>query len=226
MPFKSKKQETYLKINEPKVYKKWKRDYKNGGVNLQIPGVNLNMTESDVTATVQDGPTWAQINKPFSQKGDASILIEQELNVTDDGRVSLKAWDREGTGGAGAEVTFQNENLSVTGGRSNKENYVGVEGRIPFNGGGLAEKLKEEASDSAEKDFRASTGKIKDGKWVPHKKIKEKREKMWIPKDADIEDAYQPLNKGGMVGCPMDGAIMKGGTKIKPNRYKNGKREV
>ena len=37
MPFKSKKQETYLKINEPKVYKKWKRDYKNGGVNLQNP---------------------------------------------------------------------------------------------------------------------------------------------------------------------------------------------
>ena len=69
-------------------------------------------------------------------------------------------------------------------------------------------------------------GKIKDGKWVPHKKIKEKREKMWIPVDADIEDAYQPLNEGGMVGCPMDGAIMKGGTKIKPNRYKNGKREV
>ena len=92
MPFKSKKQETYLKINEPKVYKKWKRDYDKGGVNLQIPGVNLNMTESDVTATMQDGPTWAQINKPFSQKGDASILVEQELNVTDDGRVSLKAW--------------------------------------------------------------------------------------------------------------------------------------
>ena len=44
MPFKSKKQEAFLKINEPKVYKKWKRDYKNGGVNLQIPGVNLNMT--------------------------------------------------------------------------------------------------------------------------------------------------------------------------------------
>ena len=165
MPFKSKKQETFLKINEPKVYKKWKRDYKNGGVNLQIPGVNLNMTESDVTATMEDGPTWAQINKPFSQKGDASILVEQELNVTDDGRVSLKAWDREGTGGAGAEVTFQNENLRVTGGRSNKENYVGVEGRIPFN-------------------------------------------------------------EGGMAGCPMDGAIMKGGTKIKPDRYKNGKKEV
>lgn len=32
MPFKSKKQETYLKINEPKVYKKWKRDYDKGGV--------------------------------------------------------------------------------------------------------------------------------------------------------------------------------------------------
>ena len=121
MPFKSKKQETYLKINEPKIYKKWKKNYKDGGL---------------------------------------------------------------------------------------------------------------EASEQAEEDFRASAkllykhGKIKDGKWVPHKKIKEKREKMWIPKDADIEDAYQPLNKGGMVGCPMDGAIIKGGTKIKPNRYKNGKREV
>lgn len=115
MPFKSKKQETYLKINEPKIYKKWKKNYKNGGF---------------------------------------------------------------------------------------------------------------EASEQAEKDFRAWTGKIKDDKWVPHKKIKEKREKMWIPKDVDIEDAYQPLNKGGMVGCPMDGAIIKGGTKIKPDRYKHGKREV
>ena len=37
MPFKSKKQETYLKINEPKVYKKWKNDYDEGGVNLQNP---------------------------------------------------------------------------------------------------------------------------------------------------------------------------------------------
>jgi hypothetical protein len=32
MPFKSKKQETFLKINEPKVYKKWKRDYNEGGM--------------------------------------------------------------------------------------------------------------------------------------------------------------------------------------------------
>ena len=27
MPFKSKKQRTYLKINNPKLYKKWKRKY-------------------------------------------------------------------------------------------------------------------------------------------------------------------------------------------------------
>ena len=163
MPFKSKKQEAFLKINEPKVYKKWREDYRNGGVNLQIPGANVNMTEEDVTATVHDGPTWAQINKPF--KGDASFLVEQEIDVSDDGRVSLKAWDREGRGGAGAELTFQNENLRVTGGRSNKENYVSVEGRIPFN-------------------------------------------------------------EGGMAGCPMDGAVIKGGTKIKPERYTHGKRKV
>jgi lauroyl/myristoyl acyltransferase len=115
MPFKSKKQETYLKINEPKVYKKWKKNYKDGGL---------------------------------------------------------------------------------------------------------------EASEQAEEDFRASTGKIKNGKWVPHKKIKENRKKMLTPKDLDIKDLYQSLNNGGMVGCPMDGAVMKGGTKIKPDRYKHGKREV
>jgi len=172
MPFKSKKQETYLKINEPKVYKKWKRDYESGGVNLEIPGGNLNLTESDVTATVQDDSTWAQLNKPL-WKGDASILVEQELNVTDDGRVSLKGWDREGTGGAGAELTFHNENLNVTAGRSNKENYIRGQLRMPFNEGG-----------------------------------------------------YQPLNRGGMAGCPMDGAAIKGGTAIKPDRYKNGKRKV
>ena len=163
MPFKSKKQETYLKINEPKVYKKWKRDYDKGGVNLQIPGGNLNMTESDVTATMEDGPTWAQLNKPF--KGDASVLIEQELDVSEDGRVSIQAWDREGRGGAGAEITFQNENVSLNAGRDNKENFVSLQGRIPF------------------------------------------------------ED-------GGMAGCPMDGAVMKGGTKIKPDRYKHGKKKV
>lgn len=27
MPFKSKKQRTYLRINNPKLYKKWKRKY-------------------------------------------------------------------------------------------------------------------------------------------------------------------------------------------------------
>lgn len=27
MPFKSKKQRDYLKINEPKIYKKWKKKY-------------------------------------------------------------------------------------------------------------------------------------------------------------------------------------------------------
>ena len=27
MPFKSKKQETYLRINEPEIYQKWKRRY-------------------------------------------------------------------------------------------------------------------------------------------------------------------------------------------------------
>jgi len=166
MPFKSKKQEDYLRINEPEVYKRWKKRYDNGGVNLNIaPGVNLNTTEKGITATAQDGPTWAQIKKPFNPKGDASILVEQELNVTDDGRVSLKAWDTEGAGGAGAELTFQKENVSFTVGRDNKENYVGVEGRIPFN-------------------------------------------------------------KGGMNGCPMDGAVIKGGTTIKPDRYKNGKRKV
>ena len=37
MPFKSKKQEDYLRINKPKIYKKWKNDYKDGGVNLQNP---------------------------------------------------------------------------------------------------------------------------------------------------------------------------------------------
>ena len=49
---------------------------------------------------------------------------------------------------------------------------------------------------------------------------------MLTPKDLNIKDLYQPLNNGGMVGCPMDGAVMKGGTKIKPDRYKHGKREV
>ena len=165
MPFKSKKQETYLKINEPKVYKQWRRDYENGGVNLQIPGGNLNLTESDVTATMRDGPTWAQINKSLWRKGDASVLIEQELDVSDDGRVSLKAWDREGAGGAGAEVTFMNDNVRVSGGRANKDNYIRGQVRIPFN-------------------------------------------------------------EGGMAGCPMDGAAIKGGTAIKPDRYKNGKRKV
>ena len=158
MPFKSKKQEDYLRINEPEVYKRWKKRYDNGGV-------NLNTTEKGITATVQDGPTWAQINKPFNPKGDASILVEQELNVTDDGRVSLKAWDTEGASGAGAELTFQKENVSFTAGRDNKENYVGVEGRIPFN-------------------------------------------------------------KGGMNGCPMDGAVIKGGTNNKEARYTHGKRKV
>jgi|TARA_R100001163_G_scaffold54138_1_gene41454 hypothetical protein len=38
MPFKSKKQETYLKINEPKVYKKWKKNYKHGGMNCPVDG--------------------------------------------------------------------------------------------------------------------------------------------------------------------------------------------
>jgi hypothetical protein len=33
-------------------------------------------------------------------------------------------------------------------------------------------------------------------------------------------------NKGGMNGCPMDGAVIKGGTKIKPDRYTHGKRKV
>ena len=27
MPFKSKKQREYLKINEPKIYKKWKKEH-------------------------------------------------------------------------------------------------------------------------------------------------------------------------------------------------------
>ena len=34
------------------------------------------------------------------------------------------------------------------------------------------------------------------------------------------------FNKGGMAGCPMDGAVIKGGTKIKPERYTHGKRKV
>ena len=34
------------------------------------------------------------------------------------------------------------------------------------------------------------------------------------------------FNNGGMAGCPMDGAVMKGGTKIKPDRYKHGKKKV
>ena len=165
MPFKSKKQETYLKINEPKVYKKWKNDYEEGGININIPGGDVNFTEKDVTATVQSGPTWMQLNKGYERKGDASFLIEQELDVSEDGRVSIQAWDREGRGGAGAEITFQNENVSLNAGRDNKENFVSLQGRIPF------------------------------------------------------ED-------GGMNGCPMDGAVMKGGTKIKPDRYKHGKKKV
>jgi len=163
MPFKSKKQETYLKINEPKVYKKWKRDYDKGGVNLQIPGGNLNMTESDVTATMQDGPTWAQLNKRF--KGDASALIEQEVYVDKNKRVYLNMWDKEGAGGAGIGITATGENWNVN-----------------------ATRTKDDTSIS--------------GNFVKR------------------------FNKGGMNGCPMDGAIMKGGTKIKPDRYKNGKKEV
>jgi hypothetical protein len=38
MPFKSKKQEAYLKINEPKVYKKWKKNYNMGGMNCPVDG--------------------------------------------------------------------------------------------------------------------------------------------------------------------------------------------
>tara|TARA_R100000152_G_C6603375_1_gene59703 strand:- start:183 stop:341 length:159 start_codon:yes stop_codon:yes gene_type:complete len=38
MPFKSKKQETYLKINEPKIYKKWKKRYSHGGMNCPVDG--------------------------------------------------------------------------------------------------------------------------------------------------------------------------------------------
>jgi len=34
------------------------------------------------------------------------------------------------------------------------------------------------------------------------------------------------FNKGGMAGCPMDGAVIKGGTTIKPDRYTHGKRKV
>ena len=114
---------------------------------------------------MQSGPTWMQLNKGYERKGDASFLIEQELDVSEDGRVSIQAWDREGRGGAGAEITFQNENVSLNAGRDNKENFVSLQGRIPF------------------------------------------------------ED-------GGMAGCPMDGAVMKGGTKIKPDRYKHGKKKV
>jgi len=139
MPFKSKKQEDYLRINKPKIYKKWKNDYGDGGVNINIPGGNVNMTEKDVTATVQDGTTWAQINKSYERKGDASFLIEQELDVSEDGRVSIQAWDREGRGGAGAEITFQNENISLNAGRADKENFVSVKGRIPFEDGGMAD---------------------------------------------------------------------------------------
>ena len=165
MPFKSKKQETYLKINEPKVYKKWKRDYESGGVNLEIPGGNLNLTDRDVTATVQDDSTWAQINKPFRGKGDASALVEQEVYVDENKRVYLNVWDTEGAGGAGIGITATGENWDVN--TTHTGDDTSISGRF-----------------------------------------------------------VKRFNKGGMNGCPMDGAVIKGGTTIKPDRYKNGKRKV
>ena len=216
MPFKSKKQEDYLRINEPEVYKRWKKRYDNGGINLNVaPGVSINVDPQGIGATIE-GETTIQGNIPFSKNQDASILIEQEIDVGDDGRVSVNLWKTGGRGGG-----------------------VGVEGRLSFSKGGTGE--KEEASESAEKDFdfllnkvdksnmpgnRAWTGTLKDGEWVPHPPIKENRKKWWIPKDVDIEDLIQPLNKGGMAGCPMDGAVIKGGTTIKPERYTHGKRKV
>ena len=142
MPFKSKKQEDYLRINEPEVYKRWKKRYDNGGINVNVaPGVSINMGPKGIGATVE-GETTIQGNIPLSKEQDASVLIKQEIDVGEDGLVSVNLWKTEGRGGG-----------------------VGIEGRIPFN-------------------------------------------------------------KGGMGGCPMDGAVIKGGTTIKPDRYTHGKRKV
>jgi ssDNA-binding replication factor A large subunit len=176
MPFKSKKQEAFLKINEPKVYKKWREDYKNGGVNIGIPGkainvpipelgASLNVADDEVTATVEDGPTWAQINKPWNKNKDATALLEQELYVDEHKTVHLNARFREGSGGDSVGITAVGEDW----------------------------------------DFNANT----DGDNV------------------NISgNIVKKFNKGGMAGCPMDGAVIKGGTKIKPERYTHGKRKV
>ena len=165
MPFKSKKQKDYLRINKPKIYKKWKNDYKDGGVNINIPGGNVNMTEKDVTATMQSGPTWAEMNVPYNKSKDASALLEQEIYVGKNKTVYLNAQVTEGSGGDRVGITAIGENWNVN--ANTDGNNADISGNI-----------------------------------------------------------VKRFNNGGMAGCPMDGAAIKGGTKIKPDRYKHGKRKV
>jgi len=108
MPFKSKKQRTFLQINEPEVYKRWKKRYDNGGINLNVaPGVSINVDPQGIEAMIE-GETTIQGNIPFSKNQDASILIEQEIDVGEDGRVSVNLWKTEGRGrGVGVEGSWK-----------------------------------------------------------------------------------------------------------------------
>jgi hypothetical protein len=172
MPFKSKKQRTFLQINEPEVYKKFKEEERrdNGGIlNQEIdlnvaPDTYVTMSPQGVKGRVE-GPTTIQGGIPFDKNKDAYAAIETEVYVDKDKRVYLRAWDREGTGGAGVGATVVGDNWSIDTTRSNGETRV--EGKLAI-----------------------------------------------------------PFGHGGMNGCPMDGAVIKGGTKIKPERYTHGKRKV
>ena len=166
MPFKSKKQEDYLRINEPEVYKRWKKRYNNGGVGVSagVGPITLTLTPNELQGTIP-GPTTVQGTVPFSKNEDASVLIEQEVYVDKDTRVYLNMWDKEGAGGAGIGITATGENWDVNATHTGDDTSIS-------------------------------------GRFVKR------------------------FNKGGRNGCPMDGAVIKGGTTIKPDRYKNGKRKV
>ena len=166
MPFKSKKQEDYLRINEPEVYKRWKKRYDNGGLNKEAASeVSFTPTRQGIRVLDLEGGTTIQGNIPFMPNQDAYAAIEQEVYVDKDKRVYVRAWDREGTGGAGVGATMVGDNWSIDTMHGNGETNIS-------------------------------------GRFVKR------------------------FNKGGMNGCPMDGAVIKGGTKIKPDSYTHGKRKV
>ena len=296
MPFKSKKQEDYLRINEPEVYKKFKEEERrdNGGVMIADNLITLEerakrkkiaeqkilesmgearFESSDWPLTKTASPTKGfirgeagsqNITLSVTPSKDASALVEKELQLNDDTNLYIaqefREQGQEGTGvhikspsiQAGVSTDWKKEDKAYFSGRGttpvgdvginlNKNFRRGASGEIywrsrdgRWNATGSTnfndvKKLNlgyntEDVSIDYQKDFGGNEELTGEYRLHPNVRI---RGGTNLKKDHNIMlEGSLKFNKGGMAGCPMDGAVIKGGTKIKPDRYTHGKRKV